>query len=195
MAGEIIRQGDKTSHGGTVLEGSLTDICMGKPIAYIGHKTECPKCKETYPIIEGVLTTTFYGKGVAVAGMRTACGAILLAGQFTDTVEWSSGAGADTSFAGSAGVAPALQAPSPHDAAAQAEDVGAVEDDEIETEHFYSLVGEDGKPVDTYRYDLRVADTVHTKAGTYTNGETIVIKGDKQTRLVTWLDRDGGLRT
>ena len=45
MAGEIIRLGDKTSHDGIVVEGLLTDICMGKPIAYIGHKTYCPKCK------------------------------------------------------------------------------------------------------------------------------------------------------
>lgn len=87
MAGEIIRQGDPTDHGGTVLEGSLTDICHGKPIAYMGHKVSCPQCKGTYPIVEGVLTTTFYGKGVAVAGMKTACGATLIATQFTDIVE------------------------------------------------------------------------------------------------------------
>lgn len=93
MAGEIIRKGDPTSHGGIVLEGSLTDICMGQPIAYIGHKVQCPQCKGAFPIIEGVLTTTFYGKGVALAGMKTACGAVLVATQFTDTVEWSSGAG------------------------------------------------------------------------------------------------------
>jgi uncharacterized Zn-binding protein involved in type VI secretion len=36
MPGEIIRMGEKTSRGGTVLEGSQTDICMGKPIAFIG---------------------------------------------------------------------------------------------------------------------------------------------------------------
>lgn len=88
---EIIRLGDPTSHGDKVLEGSMTDICHGKPIAYIGHKVSCPKCKGTYPIVEGVQTTTFYGKGVAVAGMKTACGATLIATQFTDTVEWSSG--------------------------------------------------------------------------------------------------------
>ncbi len=92
MAGEIIRLGDSTSHGGTVLEGSPVDICMGKPIAYIGHKVQCPKCKGTYPIVEGVPTTTFYGKGVALAGMRTACGAVLIASQFTDTVEFGRGA-------------------------------------------------------------------------------------------------------
>jgi uncharacterized Zn-binding protein involved in type VI secretion len=88
MAGEIIRLGDKTSHGGTILEGSPADICMGKPIAYIGHKVQCPKCKGAFPIIEGALTTTFYGKGVALAGMKTACGAVLIASQFTDIVEY-----------------------------------------------------------------------------------------------------------
>lgn len=71
MAGEIIRKGDPTSHHGVVLEGSLTDICMGQPIAFIGHKVHCPKCRGDFPIVEGVLTTTFYGKGVAVAGMKT----------------------------------------------------------------------------------------------------------------------------
>lgn len=92
MAGEIIRKGDPTSHGGTVLEGSPMDICHGKPIAYVGHKVKCPKCKGIFPIVEGVLTTTFYGKGVAIAGMKTACGASLIATQFTDIVEYSSGA-------------------------------------------------------------------------------------------------------
>jgi uncharacterized Zn-binding protein involved in type VI secretion len=94
MSGEIIRLGDPTSHGGKVLEGSPTDICHGKPIAYMGHQTSCPKCKGTYPIIEGALTTTFYGKGVALAGMKTACGATLIATQFTDTVEYGQGAAA-----------------------------------------------------------------------------------------------------
>jgi len=91
VAGEIIRLGDRTSHGGTVIEGSQADVCMGQPIAYLGHKVFCPKCKGNFPIVEGVMTTTFYGKGVAVAGMKTSCGATLIAGQFTDIVEWSGG--------------------------------------------------------------------------------------------------------
>ncbi|MFS2024125.1 PAAR domain-containing protein [Massilia sp. CT11-137] len=92
MAGEIIRKGDPTSHGGTVLEGSLTDICHGMPIAYIGHKVHCPKCRGDFPIVEGVITTTFYGKGVAIAGMKTSCGASLIPTQFTDIVEYGGGA-------------------------------------------------------------------------------------------------------
>lgn len=96
MSGEIIRQGDRTSHGGTVLEGSAFDICHGKPIAYVGHKVFCPKCKGAFPIIEGALTTTFYGKGVALAGMKTACGAVLIPTQFTDVVKYGGGSDASS---------------------------------------------------------------------------------------------------
>jgi uncharacterized Zn-binding protein involved in type VI secretion len=96
MPGEIIRLGDKTSHCGVVIEGSPSDICMGKSIAYIGHKVQCPKCKGAFPIVEGAMTTTFYGKGVALAGMRTACGAVLIASQFTDIVEYGGGGGSST---------------------------------------------------------------------------------------------------
>jgi uncharacterized Zn-binding protein involved in type VI secretion len=91
MAGEIIRLGDPTSHGGKVIEGSLADICHGKPIAFIGHRTFCPQCKGMFPIIEGAPTTTFYGKGVALAGMKTACGAVLIATQMTDVVQLGGG--------------------------------------------------------------------------------------------------------
>ncbi len=107
---EIIRKGDSTSHGGTVLEGSPADICMGQPIAYIGHKVHCPKCRGDFPIVEGVLTATFYGKGVAVAGMKTSCGATLIASQFTDTIEWSSGASGSNAAEQSAGVVGAVTA-------------------------------------------------------------------------------------
>lgn len=118
MAGEIIRKGDPTSHGGVVLEGSMTHICMGQPIAFLGHKVQCPQCNGVFPIAEGVLTTTSYGKGVAVAGMKTACGATLIPTQFTDTVEWSSGAGAGSSKAAKA--AQALGAAAAAGAAASA---------------------------------------------------------------------------
>lgn len=110
MAGEIIRLGDPTSHGGTVLEGSLTDICFDKPIAFIGHKTHCPKCKGTFPIIEGAMTASFYGMGVALAGMKTACGATLIATQFTDTVEYGGGAAPQTASPSADATATALAA-------------------------------------------------------------------------------------
>jgi len=106
MAGEIIRLGDSTTHGGKVIEGSQVDICMGKPIAYLGHKVVCPLCKGTFPIVEGAKATTFYGKGVALAGMKTSCGAALIPSQFTDTVEQASGAAGGKQAAAGGGAKP-----------------------------------------------------------------------------------------
>lgn len=96
---EIIRVGDPTSHGGKVVEGSPFDICHGKPIAYLGHKVYCPKCKGTFPIAEGAMTTSLYGKGVALAGMKTSCGATLIATQSTDVVEYGGGGDGDAKTA------------------------------------------------------------------------------------------------
>lgn len=39
-----------------------------------------------------------------------------------------------------------------------------------------------------------MADELHTKAGAYTDGKTVTIRGIEPIRLVTWLNRDGGLR-
>jgi uncharacterized Zn-binding protein involved in type VI secretion len=187
MSGEIIRAGDKTSHGGIVVEGSQTDICMGKPIAFIGHMTFCPKCKGNFPIIEGVMTVTFYGRGVAVAGMKTACGASLLASQFTDTVQRGSGAG-NKVLAGSSGVMAKKTV-------SEVTQPSATDGEEgIETEHFYSLLDEQGLPIDGYHHDLQVAEELYTRAGDYSDGHTATVNGEKTSRLVTWLSRDSGAR-
>lgn len=177
MADEIIRLGDKTSHGGIVVEGSQSAICMGKPISFMGDKTFCPQCKGGFPIVEGVMSTTFYGRGVAIAGMKTACGAVLIASQLTDRVHQRSDSSKSTVS----------------DQVAAGSDI---EDyDDIEIEHFYKLVGDEGTSVDDYHYDLRVADKLHTKAGAYVTGATVTVIGRDSTSLVTWLSRDGGLPT
>lgn len=161
MSGEIIRKGDPTSHGGVVLEGSLTDICMGQPIAYMGHKVHCPQCKGTYPIVEGVLTTTFYGNGVAVAGMKTACGAVLIATQFTDTVEWSSGGAG----AGSSAVAQAARTPG---AASGAASVVANYPADSPDEQVRVVDHKTGEPIPELAYYIEAPDgstyTGHTDA-------------------------------
>jgi uncharacterized Zn-binding protein involved in type VI secretion len=94
MGRAIIRQGDPTSHGGEVIEGSSVDLVQGKPIALVEHKVSCRMCKGIYEIIEGAPTTTFYGKGVALERMKTSCGATLIATQFVTTVETSGNGGA-----------------------------------------------------------------------------------------------------
>lgn len=88
----IIRQGDRTSHGGTVLEGHLFLIIHGKPAAGVGHKVHCPKCSGSIVIAEGAINAAMMGISIAVEGMKTSCGATLIASQITDTIEYGSGA-------------------------------------------------------------------------------------------------------
>lgn len=47
----IIRVGDKTTHGGTVLEGFPSYAIDGRAAAGIGHKVDCPKCNGIFPIV------------------------------------------------------------------------------------------------------------------------------------------------
>lgn len=77
----IIRLGDPTSHGGTVIEAFSTFEVFGKPASGIGHKVSCPNCKGVFPIIAGVEKYSYFGKNIAVEGMKTSCGAVLIATQ------------------------------------------------------------------------------------------------------------------
>jgi uncharacterized Zn-binding protein involved in type VI secretion len=196
MAGEIIRQGDPTSHGGKVLEGSPVDICHGKPISFIGHQVSCPKCKGTFPIVEGVLTTTFYGKGVAIAGMKTACGAVLIATQFLDIVEFGNGADAGDGIRSEKSES-AIRSGQKEFAVQQSADKTSRSppSSEVAEEHSYALVDETGNPAEGYRYDLHCDEALHTKAGRYVSGATVSVKAAKTSRLVSWLERDGGLKS
>jgi uncharacterized Zn-binding protein involved in type VI secretion len=195
MSGKIIRQGDPTSHGGKVLEGSTFDICHGKPISFIGHKVSCPKCKGVFPIIEGVLTTTFYGKGVALAGMKTGCGAVLIATQFLDTFELGSGSGASNGEQRSASAGGSCQEELAQQQSADTSITKQPSSDDIDEEHFYTLVDASGNPAEGYRYDLHCDGTLHTKGGRYAAGATVSAKAAEASHLVSWLERDGGSKS
>lgn len=81
MSKPIIRMGDKTSHGGTVISGDLTWTIYDKAVARVGDLTVCPKCKGTFAITEGADDLSGFGQAVARQGDKTACGATLIATQ------------------------------------------------------------------------------------------------------------------
>jgi uncharacterized Zn-binding protein involved in type VI secretion len=180
---EIIRQGDKTSHGGTVLEGSPSDICMGKPIAYIGHKVQCPKCKGSFPIVEGAMTTTFYGKGVALAGMRTACGAVLIASQFTDIVEYGGGGGGASTRSESSGSKAGAESSSKPDSAANASmpeaSVGTQFDD-----RFVLIDEASGEPIAHTEYAIRRQSGEVEYGTTDADGHTHLLSATARAELI-----------
>jgi uncharacterized Zn-binding protein involved in type VI secretion len=82
MAGPLIRLGDKTSHGGTVVEASLTSDIGGIGIARVGDKVTCPVHGDQV-IASGDVTMVVDGKPAARHGDRAGCGATLIAGQQT----------------------------------------------------------------------------------------------------------------
>ncbi|OOF54317.1 PAAR domain-containing protein [Rodentibacter genomosp. 2] len=77
----VIVIGDRTTHGGTVLQGSHSMTAGGKNIALQGDLVACPLCKGNFPITESSSKMSANGRGVALEGMKTACDAELIASQ------------------------------------------------------------------------------------------------------------------
>lgn len=73
----IIRIGDKTTHGGTVLVGSSGLKFMGKEIACMMDKVSCPIHGTTF-IAEGDTGSKCNGRPIALHGHRCGCGCTLI---------------------------------------------------------------------------------------------------------------------
>jgi uncharacterized Zn-binding protein involved in type VI secretion len=82
MGRPFIVLGDKTDHGGEVIEASGVTDTHGKRLARVGDKVTCPKKGHgTTEIVSGDLTMIIDGKAAARHGDKTACGATLLSSQ------------------------------------------------------------------------------------------------------------------
>ncbi|MEK8033050.1 PAAR domain-containing protein [Ideonella sp. DXS29W] len=83
----LIVVGDKTDHGGEVIQGSPVSDAAGKPIARVGDKVTCPKKGHggTTVIASGDPTFMIDGQPAARHGDKTACGATLLSSQALST--------------------------------------------------------------------------------------------------------------
>lgn len=86
MPGKLILLGDKTSHGGTVVEASTETSIGGIRVARLGDKVACPiPGHGVNPIVTGDATLLIDGKPAARVGDSTACGAVLVASQALTT--------------------------------------------------------------------------------------------------------------
>lgn len=74
----VIRIGDKTSHGGTVISASAGFVVLGKAVAIEGDAVQCPACKGVFKIKVDDSERRHHGKLVAYANDQTACGAVLV---------------------------------------------------------------------------------------------------------------------
>ena len=75
----VIRLGDPTSHGGTVVSASPTTIINGKQVARLGDSVTCPRPGHgSVVIVEGDPAWLVDGRPVALEGHKTSCGATLI---------------------------------------------------------------------------------------------------------------------
>jgi uncharacterized Zn-binding protein involved in type VI secretion len=76
----VIRLGDSTSHGGTVVSASGSMVIHGKGVALLGDQVTCPiNGHGPAVIVEGDPDWIVDGKPVALEGHKTSCGAALIA--------------------------------------------------------------------------------------------------------------------
>lgn len=77
-----VRQGDASSHGGTVISGASKVTIVGAPAARVGDSHSCPlQGHGVKPIVSGSGKVTIQGAPAARTGDATGCGASLIAGQ------------------------------------------------------------------------------------------------------------------
>ena len=159
-----IVKGDKTSHGGTVIEGDPTFDSDGKPVALVGHMTTCPKCKGgPFPIVTGAPDFICNGRPVARHGDKTACGATLISGQVSS--RW----GDEQS------VVNAVKAASPL--------IASVRDYD---EHFVLFDRSSNHPVEGFAYGITTAKGKQD-GQTSANGKTIYVESEKpETVILTY---------
>lgn len=177
----IIRLGDPTSHNGTVLEGFPDNICMGKPMAGVGHKVHCPKCKGNFPIVEGARTFWMMGVNVAVEGMKTSCGAILIATQQTDTIEVGSGPSRSSNAPSLAENAAAAVAGALTPTSVRSTPNASTYDEQ------FQLLGSGGKPLANVAYKLVAANGTTVEGFTDADGKTQRIKTNAAEQLQIFL--------
>ncbi|CAN5379697.1 PAAR domain-containing protein [soil metagenome] len=76
----VVCVGDDTSHGGKVVSGSASSTIAGRPIARLGDRVTCPKCKPHHFVIASASSNhRVDGSLVARDGDSASCGAVLIA--------------------------------------------------------------------------------------------------------------------
>ncbi len=86
MPFQVVRLGDKTSHGGEVITASVTHTIAGISIARVGDQVTCPITGHgANKIIGGAMTYEIGGRMVALHGHKCECGCTLIASLPTAT--------------------------------------------------------------------------------------------------------------
>lgn len=81
MARPQARLGDRSSHGGSIITGSVTAFVNGRPVARMGDMHVCPiPGHGVTPIVGGSMNTATDGRPNARLGDIAGCGAVIVSG-------------------------------------------------------------------------------------------------------------------
>lgn len=182
MGRPFIVLGDRTDHGGVVIEASMMSATHGKGIARLGDQVTCPiPGHGATVIVSGDPTMIIDGKPAARHGDKCACGATLISGQVVSTVGGGGGNSQSTAV---------VQQTKAAAAGVFAQSIGSHDDDEV-IEQFFSLLDDQGHPIKGYRYDLYENGSVTVQSGDFSSGHTPPVSGDMGIDIVYWLNKSG----
>ena len=81
MARQQARLGDTSSHGGTIITGSVTAFVNGRPVARMGDMHVCPILGHgVTSIVGGSVNTATDGRPNVRLGDIAGCGAVIVSG-------------------------------------------------------------------------------------------------------------------
>ncbi len=159
MLRAVICKGDRTTHGGEVIEGDDTRTTNGRAVTRRGHMTFCPLCKGKFPIDDGVASFMF-GDAVVVDGMKAACGATIIASQHAMLIDDGAGEGGESA------------APAKNDLLAS----------------FLVVAEETGLPLSGIRYRIVLPDGTSRHGVTDADGRTVALTAHERATATLHLD-------
>ena len=177
---EALKHGDITTTGGRLISSAVGFEHDGVEVGQEGDLATCPACgtmgkvfNDAYPNF-----TLQSGLEILVRGAKVMCRCekkpLVVPSQHDFNIEVCR-LGAEASAEKSA-----------HAYGSAKTDV----DGEI-IEQYYEIVGDDGQPIDGYRYELFSDEGRFVRNSVMTNGRTVAVTGDRRLRIVMWVDKNG----
>jgi uncharacterized Zn-binding protein involved in type VI secretion len=180
---EALKHGDVTTTGGRLISSAVGFEHDGVEVGQEGDLATCPACgtmgkvfNDAYPSF-----TLQSGLQILVRGAKVMCQCetkpLVIPSQHNFNIE------VNRQGAGASAERPVYSQGSARNGV----------DGEI-IEQYYELLGDDGQPIDGYRYDLFSDEDQFVRNSVMTNGRTVAVTGDRHLRIVMWLDKKGQVR-
>lgn len=174
----IIVLGDKTDHGGEVIEASGVTDTHRKGFARVGDKVYCPKRGHgVTTIVTGDMSFIVDGAAVAYEGCKTSCGATLISSQAVTTLNFGGGGAGSTAAKGAASSGSLAGSNSASAPAAAVGSSGAM--DEAYDMHFLVLDEAGGQPLVDWPYVIELGNGTRLEGRTDGEGKTAKVTAEQ----------------